>query len=316
MLHLSEEDARALVGHDNAFPAVRDLFASIARGDARNFPVVREELGYAGAVYGIKSGFDLHGRILGLKAGGYWPANEQSGLTNHQSTIFLFDADSGQPLAAIAANWLTAVRTAAASAISIELLARKDAEVLGIVGAGFQSRFQLEAAVRQRPFREIVGWNYHKEMLPNLERAAADLGLPFRAVEPEELCSRADVIITITSSNKAHLRAEWIRPGTHIACMGTDTRGKQELDPEIFANGSVFTDEVEQSITIGEAQHAFGDGRLSRVAICQIGRVILGERPGRISQDQVTIFDGTGVALQDLAVAQIALQAHVGRHRD
>ncbi|MET3791406.1 ornithine cyclodeaminase family protein [Aquamicrobium terrae] len=309
MLYLSEQDARALVGHENAFGAVREVFASIARGEARNFPVVREDLGHAGAVYGIKSGFDRLGKILGLKSGGYWPGNEERGLTNHQSTITLFDADTGQPLAAVAANWLTAVRTAAASALSIDLLARQDTEVLGIVGAGFQSRFQLEAAVRRRKFREIVGWNFHADMLPNLERTAADLGLPFRAVTPQELCASADVIITITSAASAHLEAGWIRPGTHIACMGTDTRGKQELDPEILALGSVFTDEVEQSISIGEAQHAFAAGRLRRDAICQIGRVIVGERLGRASDDEVTVFDGTGVALQDLAVAKIALEA-------
>lgn len=313
MLYLSEEDARALVGHENAFDAVREVFASIARGDARNFAVVREELGHAGAVYGVKSGFDRAGRILGLKSGGYWPGNEREGRTNHQSTTLLFDADSGRPLAAVAANWLTAVRTAAASALSIDLLARPDAQVLGIVGAGFQSRFQLEAAVRRRRFKEIVGWNFHADMLPNLARTAAALGLPFTAVTPQELCARADVIVTITSATSAHIEAGWIRPGTHIACMGTDTRGKQEIDPEILERGSVFTDEVEQSISIGEAQHAFAAGRLDRADICQIGRVVIGERPGRTAPDEVTIFDGTGVALQDLAVAAIALEEAAAR---
>ncbi|MGO4838049.1 ornithine cyclodeaminase family protein, partial [Rhizobiaceae sp. 2RAB30] len=140
-----------------------------------------------------------------------------------------------------------------------------------------------------------------------------DLGLPFTAVTPEELCARADVIITITSAASAHLQAPWIRPGTHIACMGTDTRGKQELDPEILARNRVFTDEVEQSVSIGEAQHAFAAGRLGRDAICQIGQVVIGQRPGRSSNDEVTVFDGTGVALQDLAVAKIALEAAAER---
>lgn len=316
MLYLSEQDARDLVGHEEAFAAVRAVFASMARGEARNFPVVREALGHAGAVYGIKSGFDRAGGILGLKSGGYWPGNEANGLTNHQSTIFLFDADSGRPLAAIAANWLTAVRTAAASALSIDLLARADAQVLGIVGAGFQSRFQLEAAVRRRPFREIVGWNYHAEMLPNLERTAAELGLPFRAVSPRELCEAADAIITITSASAAHLEAGWIRPGTHIACMGTDTSGKQELDPEILARATVFTDEVEQSVSIGEAQHAFAAGRLRRDDIRQIGRVVIGDAPGRTGDGEITVFDGTGVALQDLAVARIALEGAAARGDD
>lgn len=307
MLWLSEDDALLLVNHENAFDAVRDVFASIARGRAWNFPVVREDLGEGVAIYGIKSGFDAERGILGLKSGGYWPGNEAKGLTNHQSTVILFDSGTGRSVASIAGNWLTAVRTAAASAVSIDLLARQDARVLGIAGAGFQSKFQLEAAVRRRRFDRIVGWNFHPEMLPRLQQTADALGLPFSAVSREELCAQADVIITITSAAEAHLRDEWIRPGTHLACMGTDTRGKQEIDARILARARVFTDEVEQSVTIGEAQHAVAAGMLPRDAIHQIGRVINGTVPGRTGEEEITVFDGTGVALQDLAVATIAL---------
>ncbi|MEL7117378.1 MAG: ornithine cyclodeaminase family protein, partial [Pseudomonadota bacterium] len=102
------------------------------------------------------------------------------------------------------------------------------------------------------------------------------------------------------------MRWEWIKPGTHIACMGTDTKGKQELDPEILGGASVFTDEVAQSITIGEAQHAIASGLIAEDAITPIGQVINGDHPGRKSDDQVTVFDGTGVGLQDLAVASVA----------
>lgn len=307
MLWLSEDDARQIVDHENAFDAVREVFASIAGRQARNFPVIRETLEDGGAIYGIKSGFDAEGGVLGIKSGGYWPGNEAKGLTNHQSTVILFDSENGRPVAAIAGNWLTAVRTAAASAVSIDLLARPDARVLGIVGAGFQSKFQLEAAVRRRRFERIVGWNFHKEMLQRLEQTADALGLPFSAVSQEELCAQADVIITITSATRAHLLNEWIRPGTHVACMGTDTRGKQEVDAGILARARVFTDEVEQAVTIGETQHAFAAGTLTRAAIHQIGHVINGTTAGRSSSDEVTVFDGTGVALQDLAVAKIAL---------
>lgn len=305
---LSEEDALQIVNHENAFTAVRDVFASMASGQARNFPVVRERLREGAAIYGIKSGFDAAGGVLGLKCGGYWPGNEAKGLTNHQSTVILFDSDSGRPIASIAGNWLTAVRTAAASAVSIDLLSRADARVLGIVGAGFQSRFQLEAAVRRRDFERIVGWNFHAEMLPRLRETADSLGIPFSAVSREELCAQADVIITITSATQAHLSDDWIRPGTHLACMGTDTRGKQEIDARILARARVFTDEVEQSVTIGEAQHSVAAGTLSRSSIHQIGNVIDGTIAGRTSDEEITVFDGTGVALQDLAVAKMALE--------
>ena len=126
----------------------------MARGEARNFPVIREALGHADALYGFKSGFDRAGGVLGLKSGGYWPGNAARGLTNHQSTVVLFDPDTGRPKALVAGNHLTAMRTAAASAVSIRHLARKDAKVLGMIGAGFQSTFQMKAALRQRAIRE------------------------------------------------------------------------------------------------------------------------------------------------------------------
>ena len=121
----------------------------MAKGDAYNFPVVREAIGYADALYGFKSGFDKAGKVLGVKSGGYWPGNMDKGLTNHQSTVFLFDPDTGQLAALVGGNYLTAVRTAASSAVSIAHLARKDAKVIGMVGAGHQAKFQLRAALEE-----------------------------------------------------------------------------------------------------------------------------------------------------------------------
>ncbi|MCY4311962.1 MAG: ornithine cyclodeaminase family protein, partial [Rhodospirillaceae bacterium] len=110
-------------------------------------------------------------------------------------------------------------------------------------------------------------------------------------------------IISSTSSHDPILDADQVSPGTHIACMGTDTKGKQEVDPDLVARATVFTDEVAQSIAIGEAQHAVAQGLLTESDIHQIGAVINGTHPGRNSDDQITLFDGTGVGLQDLAVA-------------
>ena len=123
----------------------------------------------------------------------------------------------------------------------------------------------------------------------------------------------ADVIVTITSSFAPLLKADWIRPGTHLACMGTDTRGKQEVEPALLAAAAVFTDEVAQSVSIGEAQHAFAAGTIAESAITPIGAVIDGTHPGRSSDGEITLFDGTGVGLQDLAVADLALRRSAGR---
>jgi alanine dehydrogenase len=306
MLIVSEESCKEVVGRADAFQAVEAVFAAMARGDAYNFPVIREAIGHADALYGFKSGFDRAGLVLGLKSGGYWPGNMAKGLTNHQSTVFLFDPDSGQLQALVGGNYLTAVRTAAASSISIAHLARKDAKVLGMVGAGHQAGFQLRAAAEQRDFERVVAWNFHPDMLPALGKIAAEIGLPFEAVEREQLGAKADVIISITSAHEALMMKDWIKPGTHIACMGTDTKGKQEIDAALVAAATVFTDEIAQSISIGECQHAIAAGLIAEADITPIGDVINGAHPGRTSPDEFTLFDGTGVGLQDLAVASVA----------
>ena len=286
-----------------AFEAVEKVFAAMAAGDAYNFPVVREAIGHEDALYGFKGGFDHAGLTLGLKAGGYWPNNlDKRGLINHQSTVFLFDPDTGKARALVGGNLLTALRTAAASSVSIKHLAREDAKVIGMVGAGHQAKFQLRAALEQRSFDKVIGWNLHPEMLPNLAEVAAEFDLPFEPVELDGL-READVIISITSSFEAILKADQVSPGTHLACMGTDTKGKQEVDPTLLTRATVFTDEVAQSITIGEAQHAVAQGLITDGDIHQLGAVINGAHPGRTSADQITLFDGTGVGLQDLAVA-------------
>ena len=298
-----EAEIAGLITPEASFEAVEAVFAAMSRGDAYNFPVTREAIGHADALYGFKSGFDRAGLNLGLKSGGYWPGNDAKGLTNHQSTVFLFDADTGKCSACVGGNLLTALRTAAASSVSIKHLAREDSKVLGMIGAGHQSAFQMRAAVQQRDFDQVIGWNFHPEMLSRLEETASNLGLPFEAVDLDRLGAEADVIISITSSFDPILKAAQVSPGTHIACMGTDTKGKQEVEAELVAKATVFTDEVAQAISIGECQHAIAAGLIKQSAINEIGAVINKTHPGRVSDDEITLFDGTGVGLQDLAVA-------------
>mgnify|MGYP005988613593 CR=1 FL=1 len=308
MYIVPEREIGALMTRASAFDAVEKVFAAMASGEAYNFPVIREAIGHEDALYGFKGGFDRAGLSLGLKAGVDWPNNlAQPGAINHQSTVFLFDPNTGKVAAMVGGNLLTALRTAAASSVSIAHLARKDARVMGMVGAGHQATFQLRAALEQRSFEKVIGWNYHPEMLPNIEKIAAEAGLPFESV-PLERMREADVIVSITSAFAPSLMAAHVSPGTHLACMGTDTKGKQEVDAALLANAAVFTDEVAQSISIGEAQHAIAQSLISEADIHQIGAVINGAHPGRRSDDEITLFDGTGVGLQDLAVAAAVVE--------
>lgn len=303
-MYIVPESAIAdLLTRTDAFDAVEKVFAAMADGDAYNFPVIREAIGHEDALYGFKGGFDGKGMSLGLKAGGYWPHNlDRRGLINHQSTVFLFDPDTGKVAAMVGGNLLTALRTAAASSVSIKHLARKDASVMGMIGAGHQAKFQLRAALETHQFEKVIGWNYHPEMLPGLADVAAEAGVPFEAVSLEGMVE-ADVVISITSVFSPIFGAAHISEGTHVACMGTDTIGKQEAQTDLLAKATIFTDEVAQSVTLGEAQHVVKEGIKTQDDIVELGAVINGTHAGRTSDDEITVFDGTGVGLQDLAVA-------------
>ena len=200
------------------------------------------------------------------------------------------------------------MRTAAASALSIRALARNDAKAIGIVGAGGQGLFQARAALRERNFREIYVYDSFRANADALCAALQADGFDAQFAKPMELASHADVTITVTPSRKPILKSDWIRPGTHLACMGADTKGKQEVETNLTARAALFGDEPSQAITIGECQHAYNAGRINTEDIVTLGRVLSGDHPGRAGAEAITLFDGTGVALQDLAAAQVALR--------
>ena len=309
MYYVSEQMARDLVDQDAVTDAVSDSFVALASDSATCFPVVRETLGHAGATFGLKSGFDRAAAVLGVKAGGLWPGNAEKGMPNHQSTVVRVDEGSGVPSAVVRATYLTALRTAAASALSIRHLARREATTLGLVGAGGQAIFQLNAALKERPFDRILIVDPDEDNAARLAEAARQRGLAAEITGPQSLAARADVIVTITPSRRAILEDRWVKDGTHLACMGADTVGKQEVEPALVGRARVFGDVAGQAVTLGECQHAFAAGMIGEDDITPLGLVIAGRRPGRVSQDDITVFDSTGIALQDLASARLAVKA-------
>jgi ornithine cyclodeaminase len=315
MLIISEHEARALVSVEDAIAVVEQCFAATARKQARNYPVVREVLGYQDAVFGVKAGCDTSAPVLGIKAGGYWPHNADRSLGNHQSSTLLFDPDTGRASALVSANYLTGVRTGAASAIATSHLSRSDSTVLGIIGAGVQAQYQLRATLAVRPIRTVRAWNRSTEKLAAFGRVVEQLGLEF-IPEPDcrAVAEQADILVTITPSQEALIERSWVRPGTHINAMGADTRGKQELDPTLVASAVLFFDDAAQAIGIGECQHAYGAGLITDQSFRgSLGAVVEGLCNGRRTPGEITLFDGTGVALQDLAVADLAVRTAVRR---
>lgn len=310
MLIISEQDARALVSVEDVIAAVEKTFAAMARGVARNYPVVREVVGYQDAVYGVKTGCDTSVPILGLKAGGYWPNNLAKGLTNHQSSTLLFNPETGRASALVSANYLTGVRTGAASAIATKYLSRPDSTVLGIIGTGVQSAYQLRATLAVRPIRKVYAWDPSPENLATFGRTVAELGLAYAPqTDCQAVAANADILITVTPSQRALVEKSWVRAGTHISAMGADTKGKQELDMALVASAALFVDEATQAISIGECQHAYNAGLITAQSLRgSIGEVIAGLCDGRRTAEEITLFDGTGVALQDLVVADLAVR--------
>jgi alanine dehydrogenase len=202
------------------------------------------------------------------------------------------------------------VRTGAASAIATRHLSRPDSSVLGVIGTGVQALYQVQATLAVRAIRTVHAWNPTADKLARFGRQVRELGLEF-VPQPdcEAVAAKADILITVTPSTRPLVEATWVRPGTHINAMGADTRGKQELDPALVASAALFVDKASQAFSIGECQHAYNAGLITERSLRgSLGAVAAGLCEGRRTQQEITLFDGTGVALQDLAVADLAVR--------
>ena len=175
-----------------------------------------------------------------------------------------------------------------------------------MIGTGVQAHYQLLATCAVRPIAQVLAWDPNEAGLMAFGKAVAARDLAFETPGIEAVARQADILISVTPSRSALVKREWIRPGTHINAMGADTAGKQELDPELVAAATVIVDDVEQAISIGECQHAFKLDLISREDLRRtLGAVVVGAF-ARSSATEITLFDGTGIALQDLAVAELA----------
>lgn len=313
LLVVSDAVVRECVPMSAALSLVEAAFAADALGRARTFPVMVDFLPEQQAMFGIKSGH--LGRLpespggLGLKAGGYWQGNADRGLPAHQSLMVVFDPETGTPLAMVAANAITSLRTGAAGGVAARHLAREDAGVVAVIGAGDQARMQVDALRQVRAIREVRVWS------PRAERAAAcaeewsATGLNARAEStPRRAVQGADIIVTTTPSRQPIVMSEWVVPGTHINAMGADARGKHEIDGEVWRRATCVTDKTKQCAEIGELQHVLAEAPDLSLVHAELGEICAGQKRGRTSAGEVTLFDSTGCSFQDLVVAGYVLK--------
>lgn len=310
MFVVSEEVAARLVSIDDAIDAVRAAFVALARGEAEVFGVAGGTGSDPKNRFAAKSG-RIDGLALGIKIGTYWPGNVEQNLDAHASTVLLLDDETGFPLAVVGASHLTALRTAAADAVAVDVLARESASRLLIIGTGHQAYYDAIGIARVRKLSEIMVWGRNSGRAAELAGRLSEAGLPASATALEAGIERAEIISTVTSSDTPLVSAAIVRPGTHISAMGADSPGKAEIDIELISSARCFADVVEQALTIGELQHAFAAGVIARASITSIGDVLSGDASGRESDEQITIFDSSGVAIQDLAVCARAIDLAV-----
>ena len=307
MQFVSEDVASKVVSMADAIAAIEAMFRDYGRDMAEVFPVAQGHGPGAGTSFSIKSGLIRTSRVVGLKVGSYWPENRARGLTAHASTTLLLDPETGYPKALVAASHLTSLRTAASDAVAVRQLARVDSRTLALVGAGHQAWFELLAVREVRPIEAVLVANRSPQAAENFaRRIREELGLHAEATAMREAVAKADIIVTVTAARAALFEAGWVRPGTHVSAMGADGPGKQELDPALVAASSLFADVVRQSVTIGEYEAAHKAGLIDADRITPIGAVLNGA-PGRTSPEQVTVYDSSCMALQDLAICSLAL---------
>jgi len=252
----------------------------------------------------FKAGYDKSAEMISLKAssGGFLDNPAAHGVPNGMGTILLFDARSCALACVMDGSLITGLRTGAAGAVSVKALARKNSRTIASIGTGNQARMQVRAIREVLKVERIHAWDSNPETLARYKAdIEGELGIPVAAATSKrEAVEQADILVTTTRGKGSLVEAAWVKPGTHIVAIGTDQRGKQELDPEIFRNAKIVTDSTEQCIEKGETWHPLDRKIIARDDIhAEIGEILLGRKPGRESDDEVTIFDSTGMAIQD-----------------
>jgi alanine dehydrogenase len=262
----------------------------------------------SGSLYTMPA-FTAAPRALAVKLITIWHHNDAKGMPTHQGVVVVFDPDTGAPTALLDAARLTAIRTAAVTAVATRALARPDARELAILGAGVQARPHIEAMLTVRSFQRVRIWNRTPERAARLAdalRTHFDIAIE-SAPTPRDAVIGADVVCTLTSARAPVLEGEWLAPGVHINAVGASTAQTRELDSAAVSRARVFVDTVEG------AEHEAGDllipwqeGRIPGPADwTPIGAVLRGRQPGRQSEADITLFKSLGLAVEDAAAASV-----------
>lgn len=321
---LRANDVRAALAMPEAIACMRSAFAQMASGSAVLPERVAVRVAAQDGTTLTMPGYLAQGDSLGLKVVSVFPRNTARQLPVVPAVVLLLDAATGMPLALLEATYLTALRTGAASGLAADLLARHDARVVTLFGAGGQAACQLEAICRVRRIghawlvsrtsehadrlrERVLGW---PDWRPAEVRVAQD------AAEMRQAVAESDIILTATTATAPLFAGEWVRAGTHVSAIGAFTPAMCEVDATLVRRAKVVVDQRAAALAeAGDLLQAIHEGAFAPEAIhAELGEVVLGTKPGRADSDEITLFKSVGVAAQDLAVAGAAYQEALRRN--
>jgi alanine dehydrogenase len=308
VLLLSSGEVRNLLTLDECIGAVERAFR--AHGEQKVVPPAVLSMHVERGGFHVKAGMLTFDRsYFAAKVNGNFPQNSaRFALPTIQGVVILFDAGNGTPLAVMDSRDITSLRTAAATAVAARFLARPESRIVTICGCGNQGRVQLRALSSVRPIEVAFAYDEEKERALCFARdMATELGLSIQPVDSlGEAARQSDICVTCTTSREAILLAESVSPGIFIAAVGADNPQKQELHPNVMVGAKIVCDLVDQCAVMGDLHHALDAGLVTRADVhAELGEIVAGKKAGRESPEEITIFDSTGIALQDVAAAAI-----------
>lgn len=295
-----------LLGDIDVVEAIASGFIADSRGEAVIPPVGEMTFSDPPGDVHIKYGYLEGGSNYVVKIASGFYDNPKLGISSCQGLMLLFDQKTGE-LAAVLLDEgnLTNIRTAAAGAVAAKHLAPVKISTIGIVGTGIQARHQAQYLRAVTECRKVMVWGRNETHRDRCLADISEFGFETTAAESiEDLCGRCNLIVTTTAATRALVNNDWIAPGTHITAVGSDTPGKQELDPRILLSADlVVADRLNQCRERGEIASALASGNFATEHVVELGQVAAGTAPGRTSHAQITVADLTGVAVQDLQIA-------------
>jgi ornithine cyclodeaminase/alanine dehydrogenase len=318
LLVLSRADIVRLMDYSDYVDAVEAAFRAAVEGRAVAPP--------ASALHVPGGSFHAKGAALlgddakvAIKLNGNFPGNPAANaLPTVQGIIYLADGVNGRPLAVMDSIEVTINRTGAATTLAARHLARRDSRVATVCGAGVQGRIQLAAIAAAMKLERVHVWDIDGQAADRLaQEMSAALKLDVRSAPDLSIVRESDIVVTCTSARRAFLTPELVRPGTFIAAVGADNSDKHEIDPRLYAASLAVVDSLEQAAEIGDLHHALEAGAVTRAHVhASLGEILAGTRPGRTDERAITLFDSTGMGLQDVAAAvaiyRRALEAGAG----